>query len=426
MSAPATTIPLAPPAVSSAGTDAHAGKALAVGLVGIVVTVLGLFVSGAQVVAYSWLVGVTYCTAIVIGMLMWVLIHHIFDASWSVVLRRQFEHGLAAFKWLALLFSPLVLASLFYKADLIWPWMNSAHVISGGETVGSDLLYLKKSVLLNVPVFVGATIFFFALWCWLAYRVRLASFRQDADGDLKWTTMNRVSAAAGLLPMALTLTFAAIFWVKSLEYHWYSTMYGVWFFANCARGAMSCGVLITVWLLHRGDYRGILNKNHLHSIGQLMFAFTVFWGYVTFSQYFLIWNANVPEETFWYNLRELNADGSPNQWKWVGFFILFGHFFVPFLLLLSYRFKVTPHIIRRIAVWILLTIFVDICYNVLPALKDAHGDPVPFLGAPLFWALTSAVGVGGVCVWAYLRSFPTTKLIPIRDPRIGECLTYHE
>jgi len=189
---------------------------------------------------------------------------------------------------------------------------------------------------------------------------------------------------------------------------------------------MSCGVLITVWLLHRGDYRGILNKNHLHSIGQLMFAFTVFWGYVTFSQYFLIWNANVPEETFWYNLRELNADGSPNQWKWVGFFILFGHFFVPFLLLLSYRFKVTPHIIRRIAVWILLTIFVDICYNVLPALKDAHGDPVPFLGAPLFWALTSAVGVGGVCVWAYLRSFPTTKLIPIRDPRIGECLTYHE
>jgi hypothetical protein len=343
-----------------------------------------------------------------------------------VVLRRQYEHGLAAFKWLALLFLPLVLATLFYQRDIVWTWMNPAHVNPGHGTVGSDVLYLKKAVLLNVPVFLVATLLFFASWCWLAARLRKASFSQDSDGDAKWTTMNRKTAAFGIPLTALSLTFAAIFWVKSLEYHWFSTMYGVWFFANCMRGALGCGVLIMIGLLRRGDYRGILNKNHLHSIGQLMLAFTVFWAYVSFSQYFLIWNANVPEETFWYNLREVNADGSDNQWKFVGFFILFGHFFLPFFLLLSYRFKVTPPIIRRIAVWILLTIFVDICYNVLPALKDAHGDPLPFLGWPLLWAVTSAVGVGGVCVWAYLRSFSTTRLIPVRDPRIGECLTFHE
>jgi hypothetical protein len=204
-------------------------------------------------------------------------------------------------------------------------------------------------------------------------------------------------------------------------------MYGVWFFANCVRGALSIGVLIMVWLYRRGDYKGVLNTNHFHSIGQLMLAFTVFWAYVTFSQYFLIWNANVPEETFWYNLREVNADGTPNQWKYVGIIvILFGHFVVPFCLLLSYRFKVTQHIIRRIALWILAVIFFDICYNVLPALKDAHGNALPLLSINLLWSITAVVGVGGVCVWSYLRSFPTARLIPIRDPRIIESLTHHE
>lgn len=420
----ATATAAALPAASS--TASAAGKALVIGLVGLGLTAVGLFVSSPSQVATSYLVGVTYWSAIAIGMLMMVLIHHIFDASWSVVIRRQWEHGLAAFPWLGVLFVPLILASLFYQKDLIWPWMNPAHEIHGGHTVGHDPLYLKKSGFLNTGAFVGGTLAFFFLWWWLSSRLRKASFSQDADGDVRWTRSNRVTAAFGIPILALTLTAAAIYWVKSLEYHWFSTMYGVWFFANCVRGALCFGVLIMVWLWNRGDYKGILNTNHFHSIGQLMLAFTVFWAYVTFSQYFLIWNANVPEETFWYNLRELNHDGSTNQWWYVGLVILFGHFFLPFFALLSYRFKVTKPIIRRIALWILAVILVDICYNILPVLKDAHGDPLPFFSVHMLWVLTSVVGVGGICVWAYLRSFPTAKLIPIRDPRIGESLTHHE
>jgi len=425
MSTHVATASAALPADAPAG--ATAGRALAIGLAGIGLTIIGLFVSGASVIAMSWLVGVTYWTAIAIGMLMLCLIHHIFDASWSVLIRRQFEHGLAAFKWLALLFLPLVLASFFYQRDIIWPWLNLEGVIHGGHTVGHDPLYLKKAAFLSPEMFVGMTAAFFAIWIWLSARLRKASFSQDGDGDIRWTYKNRVTAAMGLPLGALTLTFAAIYWVKSIEYHWFSTMYGVWFFANCARGALAVGVIIMVWLWQRGDYKGILNRNHFHSIGQLLLAFTVFWAYVTFSQYFLIWNANIPEETFWYNLREVNHDGSPNQWKWVGIYgILFGHFFVPFFALLSYRFKVTHHIIRRIAFWTLAIILLDMCYNIMPALKDSHGDSLPFLSINLLWVLTSVVGVGGVCVWAYLRSLPTAKLIPIRDPRIGESLTHHE
>ena len=415
------------PVANSSETPAPAaGKALSIGLVGLGLTALGLVISGPAKVAHAYLVGVSYWTAIAIGMLLMVLIHHIFDASWSTVIRRQWEHGLAAFKWLAVLFVPLILASLFFQKDLVWPWMNPEHMMHGGHSVGHDPLYVKKSGFLNVNAFVVGTLVFFALWMWLSARLRKASFTQDSDGDVKWTRTNRMTAAFGIPITALTLTAAAIFWIKSLEYHWFSTMYGVWFFANCIRGALACGVLIMVWLYHRGDYKGIINTNHFHSIGQLMLAFTVFWAYVTFSQYFLIWNANVPEETFWYNLRELNHDGSTNQWWYVGLVILFGHFFLPFFALLSYRFKVTKHIIRRIALWILGVILIDLCYNILPALKDSHGDSLPFLSFHLVWVLTSVVGVGGVCVWAYLRSFPTARLIPIRDPRIGESLTHHE
>lgn len=414
-------------ATNSTATGAR--KALTIGLVGIAVTACGLLVSNAHAVAASWLVGVTYWTAMAIGMLMLILIHHIFDASWSVVLRRQFEHGLSAFVWLALLFLPLVIASLLGPKDLVWSWMNTAGELHGGHTVGHDPLYLKKASFLNMKMFIGMTVFFFASWIWLSARLRKASFQQDVDGDVKWTFMNRRTAAFGLPIGALTLTFASIYWIKSLEYHWFSTMFGVWFFANCVRGALSLGVLIMLWLWCRNDYKGILNNNHWHSIGQLMLAFTIFWAYVTFSQYFLIWNANVPEETFWYNLREINTDGTANQWKWIGIIgVLFGHFFVPFLFLLSYRYKVTHGRMRFISIWILAVIFLDICYNILPVLKDAHGNALPFFSVNLIWTLSATIGVGGICVWAYLRSFQTAgaKLIPIRDPRIKECLTHHE
>jgi hypothetical protein len=403
------------------------GKALMIGLAGIALTAIGLAVSPhVQDVAYAWLVGISFWTAIAIGFLLMILIHHIFDAKWSVVLRRQQEHGLAAFKWLALLFLPLLITPFIGTHDLVWPWMNPDHVLHGHGTVGHDILYAKKSGFLSIKAFVGMTVIFFGSWIILAALLRKASFTQDKDGDVKWTFMNRRLAAAGLPVAALTLTFAAIYWIKSLEYHWFSTMYGVWFFANCYRGALCISVIIFVWLYNRGDFKGILNTDHMHSIGQVMLALTIFWTYVTFSQYFLIWNANVPEETFWYNIRELNHDGTTNQWWYVGLFILFGHFLLPFCLLLSYRFKVTKHILRRIAYWILFTILIDLCYNILPGIKDANGDAAPFLSLNLLWVVTSVVGIGGICVWAYLKSFPTTKLIPIRDPRIVECLTHHE
>jgi hypothetical protein len=405
---------------SSASNSNGASRALLIGLAGIAATLVGLPVSGIHIVATAWLVGISYWAAIAIGMLLLVLIHHVFDAMWSTLLRRQFEHWLSSFKWLALLFVPLILVSWFGARDTVWPWMSPSHLMMPkGVKVGADIIYAKKSGFLNLRAFTGFTVVFFAVWIWLSARLRRASFTQDSDGDARWTRMSRITAGMGIPLAGLTLTFAAVYWIKSLEYHWFSTMYGVWYFANCMRGAYAIGVLIMFWLLTRGDYQGIVQEDHWHSIGKMMLAFTVFWGYIAFSQYFLIWNANVPEETFWYNLREYK------DWWWIGMVLVFGHFLVPFLLLLSYRYKVTPVIIRRIALWILGVIFLDLCWNILPALKDPAGNPLPFVSINLLWAVTSTIGIGGICVWSYLRSQPTTKLFPIRDPRIGESLNRH-
>ena len=418
MSAPAEPLPTSLGVASAPAS--RAGLALSIGLGGIALTALGILVSGARLVALSWLIALGYWCAIALGMLMLVMIHHIFDASWGTVIRRQFEHGFAAFKWLFVLFLPLIAVSLV-KPGLIWLWMDPHSVLPGGHgTVGEDILYIKKSAFLNQNFFIVRTLIYFAVWTGLAYILRRNSFRQDADGDPQWSVSSRNWSAAGIPLAAFTLTGAAIDWFKSLEYHWFSTIYGVCYFATGVRGALCIGVLLMIWLYRRGDYRGILNHNHLHSIGQLMLAFTVFWAYVTFSQYFLIWNANIPEETFYFNLRE------HGDWYWVGMSILFLYFAFPFCFLLSYRHKIELPRARFISYWILGMAFVDLCFQVLPAAKDAAGDPLPFLSPAFLWHLTSLAGVGGGCVWAYLRSFPTARLIPIRDPRIAECLTHHE
>ena len=404
----------APIPISSLAT-----RFLGAGLAGLAVTALGVLVSDAHGVALSYLVGLAFWTAVAIGMLLLCFIHHITDAGWSVVIRRQWEHSLSAFKWLAVLFLPL-LVSAWIKPGFIWPWMDLAHEIHGGHTVGADPLYLKKAGFLNRNMFTGMTAAFFLIWMWLSARLRKASFTQDNDGQAKWTFMNRKTAAFGLVLTALSLTGAAIFWMKSLEYHWFSTMYGVWFFANCMRAALAFAVFITCWLYARGDYKGIYTTTQFHTLVSLAFAFVVFWAYVTFSQYFLIWNANVPEETFWYNIRE------SGDWWYIGMLLLFGHFFVPFLAWLRYKNKSERKPAALISAWVAFIILIDLCYNVLPALKDEHGEPLPFLSINLLWVLTSVVGVGGICVWSYLRSFATTKIIPIRDPRIVESLTHHE
>jgi len=390
---------------------------LAVGAVGILATLAGAFLSGssheaAARVGFSWLIGMTFWTGLSIGILLLVQIHHIFDAGWSTIIRRTHEHWLAAFKWLALLFVPLIVVA-WKHPGLIWTWTDITQV-------GGDILYTKKSGFLSTTAFTGFTVAFFGIWIWLSYRLRKHSFAQDVDGSADHTRSNRVTAAMGIPLTALSLTFAAFYWLMSLEYHWFSTMYGVWFFASCMRGALALTTLLCLFLVSRGILAGIFTKAHLLNLGNLMLAFTVFWAYITFSQYFLIWNANIPEETFWYNIRETG-----NWWN-VGLVLIFGHFLLPFLFFLQHPLKKKTGTMVFICLWILAIILLDFFYNILPAIKVGghHGEPVNF--HVTVWDVTALVGIGGVCFWAFFKSYATQRCIPVRDPRIVESLHLHE
>jgi hypothetical protein len=395
-------------------------RALMVGVVALILSTIGYFLSPHQA-AVSWLLALTFWTSMAIGMLFLIMFHHIFDAGWSTVLRRPLEHAVSVFPWLALLFLPLIGLSLLYDPSLLWKWMDPEFNLSsvgGHGTVGDDVLWAKKSGYLSQSFFTLRYVIYFGAFTLLASRFRYHSFAQDQDGDASHTHSMRKWAALGIPLAAFCLTFASIDWIKSLDYHWYSTMFGVWFFSSSVRLALAATVLIALLLIREGRFEGIVNQAHFYDLGNIMLAFTVFWGYISFSQYFLIWNANIPEETFWYVIRE------HGNWWYVGLFLIFGYFLFPFLYLLGYRNKIGYGRIAFISVWLIVAQLADFYYNIMPFKKDEVGDPLPF--SVSIWDITSLLAVGGICAWVFAMSLSRSKSIPIRDPRILESVHHHE
>lgn len=397
------------------------GTLLGVGAVFIGLTGVGLLLDTSENVAFSWLIALAFWLAITLGSLLMVMIHHIFDAGWSTVPRRILEHWLAAFVPLAVLFLPLVLVAAVFHPGLVWGWLDVHN-----PAIAGDILWVKKSGFLNPTAFLIAFALFFGIWIFVSARLRRSSFAQDDDGDIAHTQVNRHTSAWGIPLTGLTLTFGAFYWFMSLEYRWFSTMYGVWYFASSMRAMLAFSTLLCIYLTSRGVLRGIFRPAHLVNYGNLMLAFTVFWAYITFSQYFLIWNANVPEETFWFNLREFNpSNGEFNSWRWVGMVLIFGHFVFPFLYLLQNPLKKKAGTMVFICGWILATQLLDFTFNILPGHKLANGDPVPF-GTGAAWFVTAFIGIGALCLWAFFNSLAKARCIPIRDPRIVESLHLHE
>ncbi len=378
----------------------------------------------------SWLLGFSVWFSIGVGMLFIIMIWHVFGASWPIIIRRQLEHALAAFPYLALVFLPLFLIACFSnKPGLIWHWLDPEYILPGGQMVSEDVLYHSKEAFLNKGFFFYRVIGYFVVWCGMSAILRHCSFVQEKDPVLAWTHRAHNFSAAGLPLCAVVTTFAVFDFYMSLSYHWFSTMYGVWFFATSMRAGLAATVVICYFLSTRGHLKGLYNKAHRYDLGSLCFAFTVFWAYISFCQYFLIYNANIPEETFWYNIRELNANWEQNTWWLVGLWgLVAGYFLVPFFYLLFYKNKVTPHRFLFIAFWILAFHIIDLYYNILPSQTVADnvvGYVVNEFSITLA-DIAAIVGVGGVCVWAFLKSLPKAAPIPIRDPRINLSIHHHE
>lgn len=385
--------------------------------IGGVVVIFGL-ISDAQQVGYSWLVAFMFYLSLCLGGLFLVILHHLFDSSWSVPIRRVCEHLACLLPVMFLLFLPVM-----FLAKHIYPWMSmDPHV---------DHALHAKSALINRPMFYIVAVILFAVWTVLAWRLRYWSLEQDRTGAVKCTRNLRMHAAWGVFAFAFTLTLAAIFWMKSLQHHWFSTMYGVYYFAGSVWAALAGIYMLGLVLKRAGPLDGVMKHRQFHDLGVLLFAFTVFYAYIHFSQYFLIWNAAVPEETFWYVLRE------EGTWWDVGMLIVFGHFVVPFLMLLRIDFKVTYFIMIPICVWALLMHFLDMSYNIMPVLQifrkaQASGDIAEGMrtmrpdGFELHWMdLACLAFIGGVLALVFIRYFKAHAPFPQKDPRMAEALGVH-
>lgn len=367
--------------------------------VGAVITLIGGLVDPRQL-GFSYLLGFMFFLSLGLGAMFLVLVHHLFDASWSVPIRRYLEHLACLLPWMGLLFIPIAIL-----APRIYPWMLMEHT--------PDHALHAKHALLNKPFWYLRAVLYFVIWGVITWRLRFWSLRQDTTGDAECTFRMRRIAAGGIFLFAVTLTMAAVDWMKSLQHQWFSTMYGVYYFAGSVWTLLATAYLIALVLQRTGPLRGLLTPTLFYYLGSLMFAFTVFYAYIHFSQYFIIWNANMPEETFWYVVREKGS------WWDIGMLIIFGHFALPFLTLLRIDVKLTFGVMVPLCLWAWLMHLADLSFNIMPIL---HPD-----GFFLHWMDLGAVAlIGGVFVGLFLRELPRHPIYPLRDPRLHDALTRHE
>ena len=349
---------------------------------------------------YSYLTGFMCFLSLTLGSLFLVLLHHLFDAYWLVPVRRFLEHIACLAPWMAALFLPILIFS-----SQIYPWMSiDPHV---------DHALHVKVALFNKPAFWITSIVLFFIWTWLSRSLRNHSLAQDETGAASHTHALRKLAAPGVIIFAFTLTLGVIFWMKSLEHQWFSTMYGVYYFAGSVWLTLATTYLLTAILQRTGHLAPVVTDNTYKDIGTLFFAFTVFYAYIHFSQYFLIWNAAIPEETFWYVKRENGI------WESIGYLIIFGHFFVPFLAMLRIDVKKSLVIMGPLAIWAWLMHYADMTYNIKPVL-DPEGGSISLSG--FVQSIAALAFMGGVLSKGFLKSFISHPPFPQKDPRIAEAM----
>jgi hypothetical protein len=374
-------------------------------VVGAIFAGIGVVAGGKDVgrqFAYSWLLAFMFYLSLAVGGWFLVMVHHLFDASWSVPIRRVPEA-------LACLLAPPLLVlflPIAFLASRIYPWLQH------DEQLHPDHALISKYPLFTTPGYYIAAAAMFAVWWLFSSRLRFWSLQQDATGSVECTRKMRFYSCLGIVCFALSVTLAAIMWMKGLMDEWYSTMYGVCYFAASVWTTLPTVYVIVLILQRKGDLKGLVGEKTYYFIGSLFFAFTVFWAYVNFAQYFIIWNANMPEETFWYNLRESGT------WNYVGkYVIIFGHFFVPFLMLLRIDWKLKLTTMLPLAAWAWFMHFVDIEFQIMPAL---HPDNI------FSWGLLSDIGCvllfGGFLAKVFMASFNRYPAYPQKDPRMAEAL----
>ena len=352
---------------------------------------------------FAYLIGWVFCVTISLGGLFFVMVQHLTSAEWSIVVRRISELLMMNFPVLIIFGIPVVLG----MHDL-YHWTHAELYEVGGE--GYDAILAEKQGYLNTPFFLIRLAIYFGFWTYLSFRLYKLSILQDVEPNGDRMAEERKVSAWGLLVFALTTGFAAFDLLMSLDAHWFSTMFGVYFFSGMFFAILAAVTMAAIMFQRGGYLNGVITTEHYHDLGKFMFGFTAFWAYIAFSQYMLIWYANLPEETIWFRHR---IEGS---WSIVAQVLIYGHFVIPFIILMFRAVKRNRAMMLIMTFWFLLVHFIDLYWIAMPVL-DHHFelaiiDITTWLGLALFFA--------GLIVLRARRH----ATVPYNDPRFSASLAF--
>ncbi len=374
---------------------------LAIGAAGLVVFVIGLKVDPGRAWG-AWLFGFVFFLFWGLAGLFFTAVHHASGAAWSVVVRRLSE-GMASFLPVAL--GPLVV--LLFGLNKIYKWAHPETARVRG-LLGED-----KLVYLNPMFFSIRNLLFLGIWALFAALLIRNSLRQDESGEALLSRKNARLSTVFLPIFGITFTLAAFDLTMSLEPNWYSTIFGVYCFAGLFQSGCAFLAILAIWLRRKGVLEGVFNANHLQDIGNWMFAFSVFSAYIGFSQYMLIWYANLPDETFYLIVRK--------SWPWGYVFlaVVFLKFFIPFFMLLARDAKRSEKVVLSAAALIILGQFLDLYLMVGPVVSP----PRPVFGWIELGTFMAFVGLFGTSL---LRFFGKHSILAHRDPDLAASVNWKQ
>ncbi len=374
---------------------------LGIAVLGFVLSGIGLATNHSQF-AFSLLTSYLFYLSIALGGLFFVLIQHLTRAGWSVVVRRIAENVTANLQWAWVPLLILIPFALFGDHPMF-------HWAAPGE---HDAIIQAKHAYLNKPFFLIRTVVFAIVWIVLTRFLILNSIAQDKSGDHNITLTLQKWSTLGIVLYGFSETFFTFDWSMSLNPHWFSTIYGVYFF-SCSAVSIFCVLIIVSYLLRRNGYLGkTITVEHYHDMGKLMYGFNCFWAYIAFCQFLLIWYTNLGEETIFFHARAVGS------WKSWGIALVFIHFVIPFVLLMSRNVKRYLPALFAGAIWILASNFMDIYWLVMPTInpKGVHFTLTSDLGCFLL--------LGGLFGYLLVNRMQKSSLIPEKDPRLDESLHF--
>jgi hypothetical protein len=376
-------------------------RALIVGVVGLIAGGIGAATNLDQFFR-SWLVGFLFCLGLSAGSLALLMLQHLSGGQWGLVGRRIFEAASRTLPVVAVLFIPLL-----FGLPRVFIWARP-------DVVQGDPVLEWKAPYLDVKFFIGRAVVYFAVWllcAWLLNKWSAAQDRGETAVTPEDTRRFRVVSAPGLLAYCLTVTFASVDWMMSLDPHWYSTMFGLLTIGGQALAAFAFVIAILALLATTEPMASYLSARHFHELGKLLLAFVMLWAYFAFSQFLIIWAGNLAEEIPWY-LERLHG-----VWGFVALAIVLGHFALPFLLLLSQDLKKRRARLAGVAIGIVVMRYVDLLWLVAPNYEHQ--------GFPIHWMdIAIPVGLAGIWLFLFARYLRSLPLLPLEDPYFKEAFAH--